>query len=92
MVCAAAMAQPAPRAVGSTAFCLLEVPSNEPGKQRWINLGHVQYVETANNELRIFYGGGNFGSGHEIHLLYGSPEEALAQLDRMRQAAAACAR
>lgn len=89
--CVAATAQPELRGpVGSTAFCLLEVPSGEPGKQRWINLGIVQYVEAANSELRIVYGGGNFGAGHELRLVYGSPEEAHAQIERMRQVAAAC--
>lgn len=85
---ASAWAQPAR---GSSSFCLLQVPSDDPAKQRWINLGIVQYIETTQNELRIAYGGGNFGAGHDLRLVYASPEEALAQLDRMRQAAADCA-
>jgi hypothetical protein len=89
---ASAWAQTARRsATGSTAFCLLQVPSDDPSKQRWINLGIVQYVETMQNELHIVYGGGNFGAGHDLRLVYASPEEAAAQLDRMRQAAADCA-
>ncbi|MGE5468724.1 MAG: hypothetical protein ACM3Y9_14985 [Ignavibacteria bacterium] len=87
--CAAWGQSPAP--AGSTAFCLVQVPSDDPAKQRWINLGIVQYVETTQNELRVVYGGGNFGAGHDLRLVYASPEEALAQLDRMRAAAAACA-
>lgn len=89
--CVAAWAQPqAKPSNGSTAFCLLQVPAEDPGKQRWINLGMVQYVETSSNELRIVFGSGNVGSGYELRLVYGSPEEAAAQVERMRQAAAAC--
>ncbi|MDD5247772.1 MAG: hypothetical protein PHY45_02235 [Rhodocyclaceae bacterium] len=75
---------------GSSSFCLFQVPAEEPGKQRWINLGIVQYVETGGKELRIVYGGGNFGSGNEVRIAFASAEEALAQLERMRQTAAAC--
>jgi len=92
IACASALAQQEVRgSIGSTAFCLFQVPSDDPARQRWINLGIVQYVEAMRNELRIAYGGGNFGAGHELRLVYGGPEEALAQLERMRQTAAACA-
>lgn len=75
---------------GSTAFCLYEIPVDEAGKRRWINLGIVQYVETTRTELKIFYGGGSFGSGHEVKIPFASMEEATAILEKMRRVAAAC--
>ncbi|HEX8989823.1 MAG TPA: hypothetical protein VF816_17830 [Rhodocyclaceae bacterium] len=91
LAASSAPAQSVPHAAGSVSFCLLQVPSSEPGRQRWVNLGIVQYVETAQNELHIVYGGGNFGAGYDLRLVYASPEEAAAQVDRMRQTAAECA-
>lgn len=74
---------------GSAAFCLYELP-DEDGKRRWINLGMVQYLEFVRNELRIYYGGGSLGSGHEARL----PITGLAQLEetleKIRQVAANC--
>ena len=75
---------------GSTAFCLYEVPLDETGKRRWINLGIVQYVEASRSEVRIFYGAGSFGAGHEAKIAVGSMEEAAAILEKMRRVAAAC--
>ena len=74
---------------GSTAFCLFPLPADN-GTQRYINLGIVQYVEAAKDELRIAYGGGNLGSGHEARFPVKSREDANAVLDRMRRTAAAC--
>jgi hypothetical protein len=91
-VAGAAMAQPdASGSAGSAAFCLFPVPTEDSARQRWVNLGIVQYVETSQNELRIVFGGGNFGAGHEIRIACSGPEEVRTQLDRMRQAATACA-
>ena len=75
---------------GSTAFCLYEIPADEAGKRRWINLGIVQYVDATRTELKIAYGGGSFGSGYEARIPVASLEEALAALDKMRKAAASC--
>ncbi len=75
---------------GSTAFCLYEIPVDDAGKRRWINLGIVQYVEASRSEVKIFYGGGGFGSGHEARIAVTSMEEALVQLEKMRRVAAAC--
>ncbi|MDK9704354.1 MAG: hypothetical protein OEL20_14560 [Sulfuritalea sp.] len=75
---------------GSTAFCLFEVPVDEAGKRRWINLGIVQYVETTQTEVRIFYGAGSLGSGHEARVAVTSMEAALLVLEKMRRVAAAC--
>lgn len=75
---------------GSTAFCLYEIPADETGKRRWINLGIVQYVEVTRTELKIAYGAGSFGSGHEARFAVTSMEEALTVLEKMRRVASAC--
>jgi hypothetical protein len=75
---------------GSTAFCLYEVPTDESGKRRWINLGIVQYVEATRTEVKISYGGGAFGSGYDARIPVTSMEEALTTLEKMRKVAAAC--
>jgi hypothetical protein len=75
---------------GSTAFCLYEIPSDETGKRRWINLGIVQYVETTRSEVKISYGGGSLGSGHEAKIPVASAEDAQVLLEKMRRVAAAC--
>lgn len=75
---------------GSTAFCLYEVPVDETGKRRWINLGIVQYVEATQTEVKIFYGAGSFGSGHEARIAVAGMEAALQVLEKMRRVAAAC--
>lgn len=75
---------------GSTAFCLFEVPQDESGKRRWINLGIVQYVEATATEVKISYGGGSFGSGHETRIPVAGMEAALQVLEKMRRVAAAC--
>lgn len=74
----------------STSFCLFEaVPQAD--RRLFINLGIVQYIEMRSDELRIYYGGGNLGSGHEFRLPVRSPEEAADYLRRMQATAAACA-
>lgn len=75
---------------GSTAFCLYEVPLDDTGKRRWINLGIVQYVEATRTEVKISYGGGAFGSGYDARIAVNSMDEALAVLEKMRQVAATC--
>lgn len=75
---------------GSTAFCLYEVPVDEAGKRRWINLGIVQYVEATRSEVRIYYGGGAFGAGHDVRIPVNTMEEAHAILEKIRRVAAAC--
>lgn len=75
---------------GSTAFCLYEIPADETGKRRWINLGIVQFVEATRTEVKISYGGGSFGAGHEARIPISSAEEATVVLEKMRRVAAAC--
>ena len=83
-----AVAQPA--VPGSIAFCLYEIPLDETGKRRWINLGIVQYVEATRSEVKIAYGAGGLGSGHEAKIPVASVEESAAVLEKMRRVAAAC--
>ena len=75
---------------GSTAFCLYEVPLDENGKRRWINLGIVQYVEASAREVKVVYGAGAFGAGHEARIPVSSMEEAQNVLEKLRRVAAAC--
>lgn len=75
---------------GSTAFCLYEVPLDDNGKRRWINLGIVQYVEVTAREVKLVYGGGAFGAGHDSKIPVASMEEAQAVLEKLRRIAAAC--
>ncbi len=73
----------------SSSFCLFELPTSG-GTQRLINLGIVQYVELMPDELRIAYGGGNFGSGHDAKISLKTREEGIAIIQRMRQTAREC--
>lgn len=82
-----AMAQDA----GSSGFCLFALPA-ENGSQRAINLGIVQYVDIRADEVRIYYGGGNLGSGYEARIPVKSRDEADAVLARLRRTAANCAK
>lgn len=75
---------------GDPSFCLFELPEGNNGKRRWINLAIVQYVETARDEFKIVYGGGNLGSGYETRFPVSSPDEALGLLQKMRNQARAC--
>lgn len=90
---AAASALAAPEAsrnaVGSTAFCLFELPA-EAGNQRLLNLAAVQYMDLARDELKIVYGGGNLGGGYELKIPFKSRDDAQALIRRMQHAAREC--
>lgn len=75
---------------GSTSFCPFPLPA-ENGTQRSINLGIVQYIDVRADEVKIAFGGGNLGSGHEARIPVKNRDEADAVLDRLRLAAARCA-
>lgn len=78
-------------ATGSTAFCLYELPNDgNGGRRKWINLGIVQFVEVGRSEVIVYYGGGNFGSGHEVRIPAGSPQEVQAVLRKMAERARSC--
>jgi hypothetical protein len=76
--------------VGAPTFCLFEVPAANERRQ-WVNLAHVQYVEQRGDEIRIYFGGGNLGNGHEARLPARTADEAAAVLLRLRREAARCA-
>ena len=76
---------------GSTGFCLFELASTSD-KRVLINLGIVQYVEVLRDEVKIAYGGGNLGSGHDARVPFKSAEEANNLLSRLKQAASDCQR
>ena len=75
---------------GLDVFCPFPLPA-ESGTQRFINLGIVQYIDVRADEVKIAFGGGNFGSGHEARIPVQSRDEADAVLARLRQTAARCA-
>lgn len=75
---------------GSTAFCLYEVPLDDSGKRRWINLGIVQYIEATAKDVKLVYGGGAFGAGHDSKIPVSSMEDAQVVLEKLRRVAAAC--
>lgn len=82
-------AEDAPPPAGSPAFCLFELPAT--GEKRvWINLGIVQYVEASTGEVKIVYGGGNLGSGHEARVPVKTYEESEELLRRLVQTAQNC--
>ncbi len=83
--------EPLPRLPSSTAFCLFEVPA-EGDVQRLVNLGIVQYMELSKEDLRVFFGGGNLGSGHETSIRVKSRAEGLEWVARMQATAHDCAR
>ncbi|BCB28580.1 hypothetical protein SKTS_34660 [Sulfurimicrobium lacus] len=75
---------------GASSFCLYELPAENNGKKRWVNLAIVQYIETTRDEFKIVYGGGNLGSGYEARFPITSPDEASVQLQKMMDRAQAC--
>ena len=85
----ATLAQTDPSSSGSIAFCLFELPPD--GEKRvWMNLSFVQYIEMRPTELRIYYGGGSFGSGYEQRIPLTGKDDGLAFVKRMQIAAASC--
>lgn len=75
---------------GSPSFCLFEVPSDDGARRRWVNLGIVQYVEAGNSEVRLVFGGGNLGSGHEARIPMASKDASMAFVERLRKVAGEC--
>jgi len=73
---------------GSSAFCLFEAVAGE--RRQWVNLAHVQYVEQRADEIRLYYGGGNLGSGHELRIPAKTADEAAAVIQKMKREAARC--
>ena len=70
-------------------FCPWKAPG-EAKPERFVNLTVVQYVDIADEELRVSFGGGNFGSGFEIKIATKSREDGLKILKTMQDAAKQC--
>lgn len=77
------------RPPAANTFCLFELP-REGDTQRLVNLAIVQYVDITKEELRIYFGGGNLGSGHEARIAVKGRAEALDWVARMQAAAHDC--
>lgn len=77
---------------GGGSFCLFEIPAapDDGGKQRYLNLTIVQYIEVGDDGVKVVYGGGALGSGYEVKLPAASREEAEDMLARMQKVASLC--
>jgi len=78
------------RAPASATFCLFELPGSSDGTRKLINLISVQFMELSSDQLRIYYGGGNLGSGYEVRVLLKSSAEGPELIARMQKAAQEC--
>jgi hypothetical protein len=70
-------------------FCPWKAPS-EAKPERFINLTVVQYVDIADDELRVSFGGGNFGSGYDFKIATKNREDGLKILKAMQDTAKQC--
>lgn len=77
---------------GGGSFCLFEIPASpdDGGKQRYLNLTIVQYIEVGDDGVKVVYGGGALGSGYEVKLPAASREEAEDIVARMQKVASLC--
>jgi hypothetical protein len=73
-----------------TAYAAPFCPWQVSGNERYINLTVVQTLEISDEELRITFGGGNLGSGHEIKLAIKNRAEGLKILQEMKETARRC--
>ncbi|WP_028454136.1 hypothetical protein [Chitinilyticum litopenaei] len=71
-------------------FCLYPLPVSEGKPARMINLTVVQYVDLTDRELKISFGGGNLGSGHEVSIPLKNRREGEALLAAMADASRRC--
>ncbi|MCK9387236.1 MAG: hypothetical protein M0Q22_02420 [Sulfuritalea sp.] len=70
-------------------FCLFEIPPD--GEKRvWINLSTIQYIEMRQHDLRIYYGGGKLGSGHELRVPIVGKDDGYAFMKKMQTTAVSC--
>lgn len=73
----------------AASFCPWKVPG-EARTERYINLTVVQYVEVGDESVRIAFGGGNLGSGHDVVLLVKNRDEGRQLLANLEAAARRC--
>ncbi|WP_028452691.1 hypothetical protein [Chitinilyticum aquatile] len=71
-------------------FCLYPLPPAEGKPSRMLNLTVVQFVELADRELKISFGGGNLGSGHEVLIPLKNRAEGQRMLDEMAAQSRQC--
>ncbi|WP_027468715.1 hypothetical protein [Deefgea rivuli] len=72
-------------------FCPWKI-LGEAKPERFINLTVVQYVDIADDELRVSFGGGNFGSGYDVKIAIKTREDGLKILKAMQETAKQCDR
>jgi hypothetical protein len=76
-------------------FCLWHAPwgKDMQGKpDRWLNLTVVQYIDVTDTDVHIVFGGGNLGSGHDLHIQVKNRDEAQKILKDLNDTAKACDR
>lgn len=71
-------------------FCLYPLPAMEGKPSRMVNLTVVQFVELTDRELKISFGGGNLGSGHEVLIPLKSRAEGQRFLEEMAAQSRQC--
>ena len=52
-------------------FCVWKVPASKDAAMkfdRYLNLTVVQYIDVSDTDVHIVFGGGNLGSGHDLHI------------------------
>ncbi len=73
----------------SAPFCPWKIPG-ETKTERYINLTVVQYIEIGDESVRIAFGGGNLGSGHDVVMPVKNREEGRAVVSALEAAAKRC--
>ncbi|QBC44169.1 hypothetical protein C1H71_11925 [Iodobacter fluviatilis] len=79
ILCQTALASP---------FCPWPVPGSD--SKRFINLTVVQTIDINDEEIKVAFGGGNLGSGHEIKTAIKNRAEGQKILQEMSEAARRC--
>ncbi|MDR3427213.1 MULTISPECIES: hypothetical protein [Silvimonas] len=81
--------------VAAAPFCLWHAPwgKDVQGKpDRWLNLTVVQYVDVTDNDVHVVFGGGNLGSGHDLHIPVKNRDDAQKILKDLTETARTCDR
>ncbi|GAB7129422.1 hypothetical protein JCM19000A_39300 [Silvimonas sp. JCM 19000] len=74
-------------------FCLWKVPASKDVAaryERYLNLTVVQYVDLTDSDVHIVFGGGNLGSGHDLHITIKNRADGLRILQDLADTARAC--
>ncbi|WP_297573528.1 hypothetical protein [uncultured Deefgea sp.] len=70
-------------------FCPWKIPSDSK-TERLINLTVVQFIDVNDEEVKIAFGGGNLGSGHDIRLATKNRDDGNQLIKSMQNAAKQC--